>query len=149
MLSRIQGQAARHHSAQCLASTRALILLKGCHHAEGKFSWLTKSSHCPGDLKLDVIPFTCSVCTKSNYVSYAMQTVVVDARTHMLGRLSSVVAKQLLSGQQIVSCLCHTISALIGFAQPAHCWTDGPTDVMRGGLAEALVPHRCLSGVRK
>ena len=31
------------------------------------------------------------------------QTVVIDARTHMLGRLASVVAKQLLNGQHIVS----------------------------------------------
>jgi len=30
------------------------------------------------------------------------QTVVVDASNHMLGRLASVVAKQLLNGQQIV-----------------------------------------------
>jgi hypothetical protein len=33
----------------------------------------------------------------------ASQTVVIDARTHMLGRLASVVAKQLLNGQHIVS----------------------------------------------
>ena len=32
-----------------------------------------------------------------------LQTVVVDARGHMLGRLASIVAKQLLSGQHIVS----------------------------------------------
>lgn len=32
-----------------------------------------------------------------------MQTVVVDARGHMLGRLASVLAKQLLNGQQVVS----------------------------------------------
>ena len=34
-----------------------------------------------------------------------LQTVVIDARTHMLGRLASVVAKQLLNGQHIVSAL--------------------------------------------
>ena len=32
-----------------------------------------------------------------------LQTVVLDARGHMLGRLASIVAKQLLSGQHIVS----------------------------------------------
>ena len=32
-----------------------------------------------------------------------MQTVVVDARGHMLGRLASILAKQLLSGQHVVS----------------------------------------------
>lgn len=37
----------------------------------------------------------------SLYVS--MQTVVVDARAHMLGRLASIVAKQLLNGQHVVS----------------------------------------------
>ena len=30
------------------------------------------------------------------------QTVVVDARGHMLGRLASIVAKQLLNGQHVV-----------------------------------------------
>lgn len=32
-----------------------------------------------------------------------LQTIVIDARAHMLGRLASVVAKQILSGYQIVS----------------------------------------------
>lgn len=32
-----------------------------------------------------------------------LQAVVIDARGHMLGRLASVVAKQILSGQHIVS----------------------------------------------
>ena len=32
-----------------------------------------------------------------------LQTVVVDARAHMLGRLASIVAKQLLNGQHVVS----------------------------------------------
>ena len=32
-----------------------------------------------------------------------VQTVVVDARAHMLGRLASIVAKQLLNGQHVVS----------------------------------------------
>ena len=36
-----------------------------------------------------------------------MQTIVVDARAHMLGRLASVVAKQLLSGQHIVRLAAH------------------------------------------
>ena len=31
-----------------------------------------------------------------------MQTVVIDARGHMLGRLASILAKQLLNGQQVV-----------------------------------------------
>jgi hypothetical protein len=31
------------------------------------------------------------------------QTVVVDARGHMLGRLASIVAKQCLNGQHVVS----------------------------------------------
>lgn len=32
-----------------------------------------------------------------------MQTVVIDAHGHMLGRLASIAAKQLLTGQQLVS----------------------------------------------
>lgn len=31
-----------------------------------------------------------------------MQTVVIDARAHMLGRLASIVAKQILSGHHVV-----------------------------------------------
>ena len=31
-----------------------------------------------------------------------IQTIVVDARAHMLGRLASILAKQLLGGQQVV-----------------------------------------------
>ncbi len=32
----------------------------------------------------------------------SLQTVVIDARAHMLGRLASIVAKQLLNGQHVV-----------------------------------------------
>lgn len=35
--------------------------------------------------------------------SCLLQTVVVDCRGHMLGRLASVIAKQILSGQHVVS----------------------------------------------
>jgi len=31
-----------------------------------------------------------------------MQTVVIDARGHMLGRLASILGKQMLNGQQVV-----------------------------------------------
>ena len=31
-----------------------------------------------------------------------VQTVVIDARGHMLGRLASILAKQMLNGQQVV-----------------------------------------------
>lgn len=37
-----------------------------------------------------------------------MQTVVIDARGHMLGRLASILAKQLLNGQQVVCIYIHT-----------------------------------------
>lgn len=36
-------------------------------------------------------------------LSCNLQTVVIDCRGHMLGRLASIIAKQLLSGQHIVS----------------------------------------------
>ena len=41
------------------------------------------------------------------------RVVVVDARHHMLGRLSSIIAKELLNGQRVVSfslCLCLSVS---------------------------------------
>ena len=42
---------------------------------------------------------------------WKMQTVVIDARAHMLGRLASIVAKEALSGKHVVSyrgLLCRT-----------------------------------------
>ena len=45
------------------------------------------------------------------------QPVVVDARGHMLGRLASVLAKQLLSGQYVVAVRCEEID--ISGAPPA------------------------------
>jgi hypothetical protein len=44
-----------------------------------------------------------------------LQTVVVDCRGHMLGRLASTLAKQLLSGQHVVS-------------GAAGCWRDAAMD---------------------
>ncbi|GFR44024.1 hypothetical protein Agub_g5180 [Astrephomene gubernaculifera] len=38
------------------------------------------------------------------------KTVVIDGRAHMLGRLASVVAKQILGGQQIVVVRCEEIT---------------------------------------
>ena len=98
-----------------------------------------------------MIPFSYLDCTKSKRVSYAVQTVVVDARAHMLGRLSSVVAKQLLSGQQIVSCLCQVLYLLIKTVMKTSelLYRRIQQQMVWWGLAEALVPHRCLCGVRK
>ena len=50
------------------------------------------------------------------------QTIVIDARAHMLGRLASVVAKQILSGYQIVSGprgLCRRAAGVLGLQ---HNW---------------------------
>ena len=38
------------------------------------------------------------------------KVVVVDARAHMLGRLASVVAKELLSGQKVVVVRCEGLN---------------------------------------
>lgn len=43
------------------------------------------------------------------------QTVVIDARAHMLGRLASIVAKQILSGYHVVSVFgCTECVCLVG-----------------------------------
>jgi hypothetical protein len=73
------------------------------HHAEGVcVSWLETSPACP--------PSDASVCPglgaahgADTWLFTCLQTIVIDARAHMLGRLASVVAKQILSGHQIVS----------------------------------------------
>jgi large subunit ribosomal protein L13Ae len=38
------------------------------------------------------------------------ETVVIDARDHLLGRLSSVVAKELLNGKKIVVTHCEKVN---------------------------------------
>lgn len=38
------------------------------------------------------------------------QVVVIDARAHLMGRLASVVAKQLLEGQKIVVVRCEGLN---------------------------------------
>ena len=57
--------------------------------------------------------------------SCVLQTVVIDAHGHMLGRLTSIIAKQLLSGQQIVSlstfalgCLSHLHAVIMIYLMP-------------------------------
>lgn len=41
-----------------------------------------------------------------------MQTIVIDAHGHMLGRLASIAAKQLLGGQQLVESLLSLLKRL-------------------------------------
>ena len=58
------------------------------------------------------------------------QTVVIDARGHMLGRLASIVAKQVLAGHQIVStavvlCVGGSKSVLVFCAQWGWWQTSG------------------------
>ena len=48
------------------------------------------------------MPTTCISETHTCLKAHLLQTVVVDASNHMLGRLASITAKQLLNGQQIV-----------------------------------------------
>ena len=52
-------------------------------------------------------------------VGCCVQPVVVDARGHMLGRLASILAKQLLTGQYLVRReLCKDASAFVGLPPP-------------------------------
>ena len=41
------------------------------------------------------------------------QPVVIDCRGHMLGRLASVLAKQLLRGQYVVSGCCNPLDSML------------------------------------
>lgn len=41
---------------------------------------------------------------------FAVQELVVDCRGHLLGRLASVVAKELLNGQSIVLLRCEEVN---------------------------------------
>lgn len=72
-----------------------------------------------------------------------LQTVVVDARGHMLGRLASVLAKQLLNGQQVVS------------AQPADQLQDFTNNFQPCFTAQNMhttgetMQYRWLSDVRR
>ena len=64
-----------------------------------------------------------------------IQTIVVDARAHMLGRLASILAKQLLGGQQVVSPTSGTLSS------------SSPLSTLKARLpSEALLQHHtCLA----
>ena len=64
------------------------------HHAEGKSRAL-----------IDAAGAKVTAREQADLTKYTvqLQTVVVDARGHMLGRLASIVAKQLLNGQHVVS----------------------------------------------
>ena len=55
-----------------------------------------------------------------------LQTVVVDARGHMLGRLASIVAKQLLNGQHVVRLHSSGPAAAEGFSHTSRCMTADP-----------------------
>ena len=46
---------------------------------------------------------TLHLASRHQLMAYCVQTVVIDAHGHMLGRLASIAAKQLLTGQQLVS----------------------------------------------
>jgi large subunit ribosomal protein L13Ae len=58
-----------------------------------------------------------------------MQAVVIDCRGHMLGRLASIIAKQLLTGEHIVSfCratgLLHSLRTWLRWQYEADCLHD-------------------------
>ena len=48
--------------------------------------------------------------------------IVVDGRDHMLGRLASVVAKELLSGQNVVLVRCEAINVSGSFVRNQMKW---------------------------
>lgn len=64
---------------------------------------VTAERTCPSGVArlLDILSCSVDQCV----LSRAVQTVVIDARGHMLGRLASILAKQLLNGQQVVGLL--------------------------------------------
>lgn len=42
--------------------------------------------------------------------TFSTQAIVVDGKGHLMGRLSSIIAKQILSGQKIVVVRCEEIN---------------------------------------
>ena len=50
------------------------------------------------------------------------KTIVVDGRDHLLGRLASVVAKELLSGQKVVIVRCDEV--VISGSRKFHSFTS-------------------------
>ena len=53
---------------------------------------------------------SCSADVLAVFIMVFQKVVVVDARAHMLGRLASVVAKELLSGQKVVVVRCEGLN---------------------------------------
>lgn len=64
-----------------------------------------------------------------------MQAVVIDARAHMLGRLASIVAKQILSGHHVVSGIVRTICFFLLITNAANLPSLGSATCWRMGAA--------------
>jgi ribosomal protein L13 len=58
-------------------------------------------------------PSTYSSVWQQAQIAVGMQAVVIDARGHMLGRLASIIAKQALSGHQVVSAIAASLSVTV------------------------------------
>jgi ribosomal protein uL13 len=69
-----------------------------------------------------------------------MEQVVVDGKGHLLGRLASTVAKQLLEGQKVVVVRCEAINISGEFFR-AKC-TSTPTTELRRKRREKGQKHR-------
>jgi ribosomal protein uL13 len=76
---------------------------------------------------------------------------VIDARGHLMGRLASTVAKQLLEGQKIVVVRCEDLNitgTLIRNKSMYNCslywqWTRGATLVSIGNYRNHAMVRRC------
>jgi len=66
----------------------------------------------------------------------ARRQVIIDGKGHLLGRLASIVAKQLLSGQKIVVVRCEALNISGEFFRAKR--TCAPS----GALGPRHVPHR-------
>merc|ERR1712137_877563 len=57
------------------------------------------------------LPPNCAAgCRSSSAIGKMTKPIIVDARAHMLGRLASIVAKQLLNGEHVVVVRCEEIT---------------------------------------
>ena len=65
-----------------------------------------------------------------------LQVVVIDGRGHMLGRLASIVAKQLLQGQHVVS---------PRLPQPLITWAAAPGSSVDGCIFSAAAAWNCCA----
>jgi large subunit ribosomal protein L13Ae len=53
--------------------------------------------------------------------SFSSTPIIIDGKGHLLGRLASVISRQILSGQKIIVVHCESLNISVGPISIVHC----------------------------